>query len=99
MYVFTPQLVCKHTVERVSVCCLPACLSSSPWAPRVAVCGLSNLSSIRSGVSGWFVLAGMASAWVCLGLPVIRVLQGRGPCDPGPVAQVHPIHVGRVRWV
>lgn len=73
---------CVRTVARMHVC-ENFCLSQiSPKAPPASVCGLSvSLSHVHSCISGCLVLAGVSFAWMCLGLPVMCVLQGSGPCD------------------
>lgn len=94
---------CVRTVARMHVC-ENFCLSQiSPKAPPASVCGLSvSLSHVHSCVSGCLVLAGVSFAWMCLGLPVMCVLQGSGPCDstccPG-VSRQMLIPVGWVRWM
>lgn len=94
---------CVRTVARMHVC-ENFCLSQiSPKAPPASVCGLSvSLSHVHSCVSGCLVLAGVSFAWMCLGLPVMCVLQGSGPCDstcllPRCVtSDAHPCGLGKV---
>lgn len=96
--VYMCVLWCVHTVAtnaRMQI--------SDLKASRVSVCGLSvSLSHVHSCVSGCLVLAGVSFAWMCLGLPVMCLLQESGPCDsacrPG-VSRQMLIRVGWVRWM